>query len=175
MRMAFGLVGILVAIGVIVWIISAVEAPSMQQAANVNKNVRPQVEQISGHGTDGEDARQSIKLDGETTNGKMTGVLVTAITTGGPMESYFGLKRGDVIVEISMQGDVMMPVSGMTSAAEAKDYLLSSFQNRQHITVMRDDKKVTLPVAGAKPAAPAGGADSGSPLQKQLDGIKVPQ
>ena len=59
----------------------------MQQAANAKKNLEPQVQQMSGHGADGEDARQSIKLDVETTAGKTTGVLVTALTPGGPMEN----------------------------------------------------------------------------------------
>jgi hypothetical protein len=175
MRMAFGLIGVLVTIGVMVWIISAVEAPSMQQAANAKKKLEPQVQQMAGKGTDGEDARNSIKLDSETRNGKMSGVLVTAISPGGPMETYFGLKRGDVIVEIAPQGGAMMPVSDMATPAEAKDYLLTSFQNSQQIVVMRSEQKMTLPVAAAKPATPAGGgANSGDALQKQLDAIKSP-
>lgn len=179
MRMAFGLVSVLVAIGVIVWIISAVEAPSMQQAANVQKNVRPKVEQIAGKDSaTGEDARQSIKLDIQGRNGKMVGVLVTAITPGGAFEKYFGLQRGDVVTQIAPAGGAFMPVADMSTPAEAKDQLLSAYQNSQQIVVMRGEQKLTLPATPtASPAAPAAAPAAGSndAVQKQLDTIKIPR
>jgi hypothetical protein len=165
MRMAFGLVGLLVVIGIIVWILSAAYLPHTQQVLATKKKIEPQVQQITGHSADGEDARQSIKLDSETSGGKMTSVVVTQITAGGGMEKYFGLQKGDSIVAIATQGGAEMPVKEMASAAEAKDYLLTSYQNQQHIVVMRGDQKITLPAAGG---------DSSSSLEKQLQGIKVP-
>jgi hypothetical protein len=181
MRVAIGLIGVLVTIGIIVWIMNKSELPAVQNAANVNKNVRPKVEQMAGKDSaTGEDARTTIKLADESKNGKMTGVLVTDVTAGGAMEKYFGLKRGDVIVEIAPSGGVMMPVADMSTAAEAKDQLLSALQNFQQVVVMRDEKKITIPATPGmpptlpgKPAPAAGG--SGDPLQKQLDGIKVPR
>src|SRR4051812_4988999 len=92
MRVAIGLAAILVTIGVIVWIMSKAILPNYQQAASVQKHVRPQVQQVAGVGTDGEDARKSISLDAETSAGKMTSVIVTAIDANGPMAKYFGLK-----------------------------------------------------------------------------------
>ena len=55
MRMAFGpSERILFSIGVIVWIISAVEAPSMQQAANAGrKSLEPEVQQMAGKDANG--------------------------------------------------------------------------------------------------------------------------
>jgi hypothetical protein len=200
MRMVFGLAGILVVIGVIVIIMRSVELPSMQQAAHVQKEVKPQVQQIAGQDVDGTDARKTIKLDSETSGGQMTSVLVTDITPGGAMENYFGLKKDDSITAISMGGGVMRPVKEMGSPSEAKDALLSAMQQGQQVEVVRDGKKLTLPTnpglgpkygaaAAAKPtgaapgAAPApaakpaegnGGAGS-NPLQRQLDAIqKVP-
>ena len=200
MRMVVGLVGILVVIGVIVMIMHAVELPSMQQAAHVQKEVKPQVQQMAGQDVDGTDARKTIKLDSETSGGKMTSVLVTDITAGGAMERYFGLKKDDSIVAISMGGGVMQPVKDMGSPAEAKDALLTAMQQGQQVEVVRDGQKLTLPTnpglgpkAGAAAAAPAaapaatpatpatpaapakpaegnGGAGS-NPLQRQLPGI----
>src|SRR6185503_15906588 len=118
------------------------------------KKVEPQVQQIAGQDTSGRDARDSIKLDSESSGGKMTSVLVTAIDDGGAMAKYFGLKRGDSIVEIASQGEVMRSVREMSSPAEAKDELLGSYQRLQHIVVVRDGMKLTLPAAD-KPAAPA--------------------
>ncbi len=180
MRVVVGIIGLLVAIGVVVWIMHSAELPAVQQAADVQKNVKPKVEQMAGKDSaSGEDARTTIKLADESKNGKMTGVLVTDVTAGGAMEKYFGLKRGDVIVEIAPSGGVMMPVSGMSSASEAKDQLLTALQNFQQVVVMRDEKKVTIPANPGvppmgKPAAPAAGG-SNDAVQKQLDAIKVPR
>ena len=89
MRIAIGLAAILVTIGVIVWIMSAITLPAAQQAINVKKKVEPQVQQIAGQDTSGRDARDSIKLDSETSAGKMTSVLVTAIDDGGRITRWY--------------------------------------------------------------------------------------
>src|SRR4051812_28084952 len=141
MRMAVGLIGILITIGVVVIIMKTVYLPSLQQAAHVQKEVKPQVQQMAGQDTDGTDARKTVKLDAETTGGKMTSVLVTDVTAGGAMERYFGLKTNDSITAISMQGGVMQPVKEMASSAEAKDALLSAMQNGQQIQGVRGEQK----------------------------------
>jgi len=178
MRVAIGLAALLIAIGVVVWIMHSAELPAVQNAVNVKKKVEPQVKQIAGVGADGQDARKSISLDAETSGGKLTSVDVTQIDPAGPMARYFGLQVGDAIIEIGTQGGVMTPVKEMSDPAAAKDDLLMSFQNSQQIVVMRNGTKMTLPAAppekkaAATPGAPA---DSGSPLQNQLDQIqKVP-
>jgi hypothetical protein len=177
MRVAIGLAAILVTIGVIVWIMSAITLPATQQALNVKKKVEPQVQQVAGVDSSGRDARDSIKLDAESSGGKMTSVLVTAIDANGAMAKYFGLKRGDSIVEIAPQGEAMTPVREMSTPTEAKDMLLSAFQRSQHIVVVRDGQKLTLPLPAEKPAAGAGGkaagsSGSGNPLQDQLNAIQ---
>ena len=182
MRVAIGLAAILVTIGVIVWIMSAITLPAAQQAINVKKKVEPQVQQIAGQDTSGRDARESIKLDSETRGGKMTSVLVTAIDEGGAMAKSFGLKRGDSIVEIAPQGEAMQPVRDMESSQAAKDMLLSAYQNMQHIVVVREGQKLTLPQPGGNTPSAAGSGSSGgakpasgNPLQDQLDAVqKVP-
>jgi hypothetical protein len=176
MRMAIGLAALLITIGVIVMIMSMITLPAAKQAIDVKKRVEPQVQQIAGQDTSGRDARQSISLDAETSGGKMTSVLVTAIDGGGAMAKYFGLKRGDSIIEIAPQGEAMTPVKELDSPATAKDTLLSAYQNSQHIVVIRDGQKLTLPVpppGKPKPgAAPAASSQAGSnPLQQQIDAI----
>jgi hypothetical protein len=177
MRMAVGLVAILIGVGVMVWIMHAVELPAVQQAVNVKKKVEPQVQQMAGTGTNGVDARQSIKLDAEMTGGKMTSVDVTSIDVDGPMAKYFGLQKGDAIVEIATQGGAFTPVKEMSDPAAAKDDLLSSFQNSQQIIVVRNGQRLTLPVPPPSKSAqsPSAAPAPGSALQNQLDQIqKVP-
>ena len=179
MRVAIGLAAILIAIGVVVWIMHTVELPAVQSALETKKKIEPQVQQMAGVDADGKDARDSIKLDAETSGGKMTSVDVTRIDPQGRFAQYFGLQTGDSIVEIATQGGVMTPVKEIPDPAAAKDDLLTSMQNFQQIVVVRNGTKMTLPVAPtAKPAAapaaaPSGG--SGNSLQDQLNQIqKVP-
>jgi hypothetical protein len=178
MRMAIGLAALLIGIGVMVWIMQSSELPAVQKALDVNKKVKPQVEQMAGKDSEGVDARKSISLDSETSGGRMTSVLVTAIDENGAMAKYFGLKKGDSIMEIAPSAGSMMPVKEMSTPAEAKDQLLTAFQNSQQIVVSRDGQKITLPAApAAKPGAPAAppANASGSSLQQQLDSIqKIP-
>jgi hypothetical protein len=102
---------------------------------------------------------------------------VTEVIAGAAMDKHFGLKKDDVITEIGP-----LPVKDMSSAAEAKDYLVAEYQHSGQITVRRDGKEIKLPLpaaaatpAAAPAAAPAGGgggAGSSDPLQKQLDAIQ---
>ena len=179
MRVAIGLVAVLIAVGVVVWIMHTSELPAVQNAVNVKKKIEPQAQQIAGVGADGQDARKSITLDAETSNGKVTSVDVTSIDATGPMARYFGLQVGDSIVEIGTQGGVMTPVKEISDAAAAKDELLRSMQNFQQIVVVRNGTKMTLPAGPAKndsAVAPAGAAPApGSSLQNQLEQVqKVP-
>ena len=175
MRMALGLAALLVSIGLIVWIMSAVVLPGSGGALDVQREVKPKVEQVAGHASDGTRAADTIKVDAELRGGRMNTLLVTEVTPGGVMERYFGLQRGDSIVEIAPQGGAFQPVREMSTPQEAKDYLTQAYQNSQQIVVMRGGQKLTLPAAGAPAAAqPAGGAGGagGTPLSKQLEAIQ---
>jgi hypothetical protein len=185
MRMALGLAGILVTLGVIVWIMSVVTLPATKQALDTKKRITPQIEQMAGHTTQGTRAADTIKVDVDSRGGKMVGVLVTDVTEGGAMDTYFGLKKGDSITEIGP-----LPVADMGSASEAKDYLVAEYQRSGKITVTRGGLKKFLPTPTDTPAAAAAAAEAaakkksaaspGSPggtdatkdaLQKQLDAI----
>jgi hypothetical protein len=185
MRMAFGLVSILVAVGVIVWIMSTFTLPATQQAIAVKKNVTPKVEQMAGQDSAGVRAADTVRLKGVTnSSGRMTGVAVSEITAEGAMERYFGLQKGDTITEIGP-----LSVKDMDSAAAAKDFLVDAYQKSGTITVLRDNRSVTLPLpASAKGSGAAaagatlppaggpsdqGGAGSGdvNSVQKQLQNI----
>jgi hypothetical protein len=186
MRMAFGLLGILVTLGVLVWVL-AVTLPETQRATHTAKVAKDQTKQIAGYDQDMTKAADTISLDGETSGGKFNGVLVTAIKSGGAMERHFGLQRNDSIIKIGPLG-----MQEIGSADAAKDFLVDAFQRNQELLVVRNGKQITLPataangVAGA--ATPAPGADATNPpaaapagdtekssVQRQLDAIqKVP-
>jgi hypothetical protein len=171
MRAVFGLVGILATIGVIVWIMYKVELPHDQAVLNAQRQVAPEVNQMAGNSRDGSMRfSDSLSLELESTGGRSNSLLVTNVLANGPAATYFGLQRGDSIVEIG-------PLSvrdSINSAAEGRDMVQDAYQRKQQITVVRNGEKMLLPKAGAStpPASPTGGNKSGDPLQGQLDAIK---
>jgi hypothetical protein len=173
MRMAIGLAGILVTIGVIVWIMSAITLPATKNALDVKRKVTPQVEQMAGHTSDGTNAMDTIQVAGQSPGGRLNALRVKSVSAGGAMDKHFGLKEGDVIIEIAPQGGALMPVKDMSSVEDAKVQLFTSYQNSQSIVVLRNGQKVTLPLAAAPktPAAPAAGTSKDA-LQQQLDAIQ---
>ena len=172
MRMAIGLAGILVTLGVIVWIMSAITLPATKQALDTRDKVQPQVEQIAGHSADGTRAVDTVQVRGQSRNGKLSSIVVTSVVEGAAMDKYFGLKKGDEIREIGP-----LSVSDMDSPEAAKDMLVDQYQRSGQITVVRDGKelKLPLPADAAKKASPAGGAGDVNSLQKQLDAIQTPR
>ncbi len=139
MRMAFGLVGILGTLIAIVFALSYL-LPRSQPAINAGRHAQGQAQQIAGRDANNAPATDSITLASEDSNGRMTGVLVTSVVPGGAMEKHFGLKRNDTIVEIGMGGGVLQPVNQMSTAGEARDALLTAYEQSQPIAVIRNEK-----------------------------------
>jgi hypothetical protein len=178
MRAGLGLVSILVAIGLIAWMMgkgfgtSALTDPGVKhQTANA--------EQFAGYGRDGEMRfSASLTLDPQTKNGKTTSVLVTSVATGGPAETVFGLKKDDAITEIGP-----LPVDQIVqSDSDAMAFVQDAYQKMQTLTVIRNGQKITLSAAEAhnKPNTAANSPaqtnsaqsktpNSNSPLGDQID------
>src|SRR3954469_20700000 len=103
MRMIFGLAGLLITIGIVVWIMKAVILPYDQAVISQGKYARGQAAQFAGkdEATGGRVA-DSIVLAAKNGKGsKVASILVTSLVAGGPMETYFGLQRDDSIVAIN--------------------------------------------------------------------------
>jgi hypothetical protein len=174
MRMAFGLVSLLVCVGIIMWLFS-MQAGTV---STVNKNVRPQVEQLSGRGEGGMTSIESIKFEPQTEGGKTASLLVTSLVPGGPMEKYFGLKQFDTIVEVERNG-MRTKIREFNDPQLAEAQVLEAYQYKGTLVVMRNGQRLTLPATGsaAQPAgqgaAPAPAQPSRDPLQRQLDAIQT--
>src|SRR5882672_9714150 len=99
MRMAFGLVGLLVTLGIIILIFHYIEAPSLKVAGQTNKKVQDWAG--TNNGNEGlAETKASIDLDEVNSGGNFNGFLVKSITPGGPMALSFDLKAGDTIIAI---------------------------------------------------------------------------
>ena len=177
MRFAFGLGGLLVVVGVIVWIMGAPggELDQAKSAIDARNKVEPQIKQWSGKGEDGTPAQQSATLQAQTDNsGKLRGLLVADIVPDGAYAKHYGLKQYDLIVQVGPM-DVRTMDEGM-----ATSMMLDSYTRSQEIVVIRGNERVTLPQsasATANPAAPAGSpaaptAPKSKGIQGQLEGIQ---
>ena len=184
MRAGVGLVAILVCAGIAMYWFAETQIP----IAKVGKQAQGEAQQISGRGQDGESAMDSFATDPEYSGSRLKGLVVTKVSAGGAMQTYYGLQTGDRITGIggTKLNDVSNNDDGMAKALVAE-----AFQRQQTLNVERNGQAMTLPApAGSQvpslgagsaagnpagtPAAPAAPApDSGtSPLGNQLKAIE---
>jgi hypothetical protein len=156
-RAIFGLGGLLVTIGVIVYIMggNGGELDQTKQMLDTQGQLQSGLNQIAGHNTDGTgSANQSVTLDVQTANGNINGAQVTDIQPGGAYAKYYGLQKDDFITKI---GDDALKDGQLTSQKDVEDALLDAYQHGRPIVVMRDGQPLTLPIAPppGQPARPA--------------------
>jgi hypothetical protein len=161
MRGVFGLVSLLVAVGLIVWLFSAFSIPTVKQG----EKARVQVEQISGRGTDGVSAGDSFAAQAQFKGGTVDSLLVTNVVAGGAMQKHFGLAAGDEIKSVNG-----MAIGGLANDEElAKALVTEAFSRKQSLTVRRGSQTLTLPIdpavsVAADPAKPSTSATLPPPV-----------
>jgi hypothetical protein len=193
MRMAFGLVSLLVTLGIIVLVMSMM-LDKQTGSIPVAIAAREQAKQIAGVGEDGEAATRSAYFEeGRSGGGKFDKLIVKHVVRGGAYDTYFGLLPGDEVVEIE-QGGSMMRVNDISNGDPdlARALISDAYARQQHIIVNRAGTRLTLPIApgtivvvapttGPAPAAaaaapgtapPQAPQDNRSTLTRQLDAIK---
>lgn len=151
MRVAFGLVSLLVVLAIIMLVFSMYEAPVLKRGKTAMDDAR----QLAGRDEDNLPVTHAITLDAKDRNGRMEAAVVTSITPGSTLEKVYGLQVGDEIVQLGP----LTVKDYIHSADEAKDFLLSSFQKTEPVIVVRGSQQVSLPldpaVTAAAPKAPA--------------------
>ena len=193
MRMAFGLVSLLVTLGIIILVMSMM-MDKQTGSLPVALQAREQAKQIAGVGQDGEAATQSAFFEEDHSGGKFSKLITRQVRRGGAYDTYFGLLPGDEVVEIG-QGGSLMKVSDISNGDPdlARALVSDAYARQQQIVVVRNGRRLTLPAApGTAVAAGPGGfpttaptppaaagqqqpapdQDTRSPLTRQLDAIK---
>jgi hypothetical protein len=168
MRMAFGLVGLLVTLGVIVMIMHTYTLPATKKAIQTRKQVEEDLGGLTRAGM--QEARDSITLDPQMAGNRFKGLLVKGIVAGGPMQTRYGLLPGDVIV--GAKGMRLADVSN-DDPAMAEDQVFESNGMKLPLTVVRGGQEMTLeakkyvfvPAAGG-----AGGAGTVAPAPSPAPG-----
>jgi very-short-patch-repair endonuclease len=137
MRAAFGLVSVLVAIGVVVMIMHTYTLPAAKKAVNTKKAVEQRFGSNTREGL--EEAKASITLDDVLKGNRFDALQVTAVVPGGQMASDFGFMTGDVIVAING-----LKLRDLNDADIARDQVFEAKMRDQPITVLRNNVPVDL-------------------------------
>src|SRR5215471_13912756 len=104
MRAIFGIAGILIVLGVIVWAMN-MELSHTQEVIKAKDTAEQQVSQIAGLDAQTRTpAIDTVDLDILTSNRRPTSILITKVVPGGAFEKYFGIERNDTIMAIEVQG-----------------------------------------------------------------------
>ena len=186
MRAGIGLVGLLVCAGLIMYVFAETQIP----VAKVGKQAQNEARQMSGRGDDGEAAENSFTVDADFGGSRLKALVVTGVTNGGAMQTYYGLLPGDRITAID---GTRIHEKSNNDDAMAKAQVAEAFGRRQTLTVDRGGQVLTLPVpagagvagsvapapapgspgaTGATGAAPATPPAPRSPLADQFRGIQ---
>jgi hypothetical protein len=166
MRALFGLVGLLVAIGVLVWWLGSPGGglEHTQQVLKSGQTAREQISQVGGlDANTGRSAMASAELEEVSSSGKLSGLQVQKVEPDGAYARYFGLEPGDTIVAVVYQG-LRQSIRDIGDADMAKAQVSDAYSKQGQVIVKRGNAEVTLPQSGpaAKPK------DS---MQQQLDAI----
>ena len=137
MRMMFGLVALLVTLGVIIMVMHTYELPAAQKAIQAKKKVEAQFESNTAEGL--AEAPASIYLDDVEHVGHFYGLGVKSVVPGGPMQVDFGLAPGDTIIAIGG-----MSVRDNNDPELARAQLFEAKMRRQPLTVERGGLPVEL-------------------------------
>jgi hypothetical protein len=171
MRAGFGLIGILVTIGIIAVLIGKGGWFDNTTSKPV-KDAREQANQIAGNSKDGEmKFKDSVQLEPESKGGKISSIAVTDVTAGGPAETYFGLKEGDAIVGYALNG-AEQNVRDQNDAELVIAQIQTAYSQSGTVTVMRNGKRLTLPTnkpAGGAAQAAKGTKNAHDEIQQQID------
>jgi hypothetical protein len=140
MRGALGLVSVLVC-GVIV---AYVWANYTATVSHSGTKATDQATQLSGHGADGKSALESIKTTPELdASGHLKSLVVSECKPDGAMDKFYGFKKGDKIISEGQYELAMNPDADTASAM-----LLEAYKQFASVEVIRDGKKISLPLAG---------------------------
>ena len=155
MRMAFGLVGLLVTVGVIAWLMYAIEAPDIQASHAVQVRAETMVDQLNGQDANGVKIEQAYAVFADSRDdGKLQDLQVTRVMPAGPMDVKFGLKANDVIIAAIDGHTVRTDLNGLNSEQEGKDAIRDAYTTDGQLIVQRGDQKLTLPLPKSTPAPP---------------------
>ncbi|MDB5173026.1 MAG: hypothetical protein JWO87_660 [Phycisphaerales bacterium] len=155
MRGAFGLVSLLVVIGIMCYVFVLYNKPVIE----TGKKAHDEAAQIAGRTSDGTPFGETFKRTPEDKGGRLNDIAVTGIVPGSPMETYYGMKNGDQVVTIGEMN--VRDLNNDSGLAEA--LLTDAYRLHQQLVILRGGQQLTLPAQPGAPAAPAASPSAQAP------------
>jgi hypothetical protein len=147
MRMAFGLAGLLVTIGVIAWIMAKVELPETQDAIHVQQQAQVMTDQISGRDSNGNDIGTTYAdYPDMRDDGKLQDLQITNLDPNSALAQRFGVQKNDVVLVAIDPHGVDTPLNGLNDELAGKDAIREAYQPGGQLVVQRGNQKLTLPL-----------------------------
>jgi hypothetical protein len=169
MRAGIGLVGILLGVGLMVYLFSQSELPKIKEGERIKDEAR----QYSGRSQDDTPATESFATEPQMKGSKLAALQVTAVTPGGAMDTYYGLKPGDEIVAI---GDSPIDALSNNDDQLAKAMVVQEgYQKKAALMVRRAGQRLKLPLPAAAAAAAAGAPASPAPASPDAPAPQPPK
>lgn len=159
MRMAFGLVSLLVVIAIMMVLFKTFEAPTIE----TGQKAKEQAVQISGRGQDGGDAMSSFAVQPKLRGQSLDGLTVVKVAPSGAMADFYGIQVGDEIVQVD--GMRLGDISNDDPETAKAILVQRGFQASAPILIIRNGQKLNLPAERnvATTATPAPGAGAAPP------------
>ena len=152
MRMALGLGGLLVTIGVIAWIMGKAILPYDKASIDASRKAAVTLNQISGRDENGNNIETTYSVFGDTrSDGKLQDLQVTQLSADSPLAHFFGLQKDDVILAGIDGHTVRTDMNGLNDERAGKDAIWDAYTTQGQLIVQRGDQQLTLPVAKTQP------------------------
>ncbi len=142
MRMAFGLVGLLVTIA----IIAVLWSKSAKTSVDTYEKVQPIVSQIAGRDANGNNIETTYAdFPDLRSDGKLQDLQITQLAPDSPLAQYFGLQKNDVVIAGIDGHGVRTDLNGLDDERAGKDAIWDAYTQSGQLIVQRGDKTLTLP------------------------------
>jgi hypothetical protein len=169
--MAFGLAGLLVTLGVVIFIMKYFYFPDIQASQHAQQHAEDVVNQISGKDENGNRIEDTYTLFADERNdGKLQDFQVTQVNPGSPMETMFGLKANDVIIAAIDGHTVRTDLNGLADEDDGRSAIRDAYTTGGKLIIQRGDQQLTLPVENAPPKPNSPPQTAQNPQQHQNDG-----
>jgi hypothetical protein len=147
--MAFGLISILVTLGVVVLIMKVFYLPYTEASLNAQKKSQTQIEQIGGITDTGKRVEDTYTLFADVHNGKLLDFQVTHIDADSPMHKAFGLEENDVILAAWDAHDVKTDIAGNTDQKTAELAVREAYTGQSagagKLMIQRGEQRLIVP------------------------------
>jgi hypothetical protein len=154
MRMAFGLVGLLVTIGVIAWFMHMIYLPDVQASLAAQKKADTFVNQLNGQDNQGIPIENMYSVYADTrSDGKLQDLQITNVVSGSAIQTRFGLMNNDVVIAAIDSHMVRTDLNGLDDEQAGKDAIRDAYTgDGGQLVVIRNDQQLTLPLPKNAPA-----------------------